>query len=91
MEWICVDCDRKNHTSNKRCACGYEATEYDLAASAEDTGRYLVNRISVPSIETLVEKQTAMYVKMARTIAIAMLSGVVLISIILILLRILNR
>jgi hypothetical protein len=91
MEWICVDCGRKNHTDDKRCACGYVATQYDLAASAEDTGRYLVNRISVPSIDTLIEKQTAVYVKISKIIAVAMLSGIVLVSILIAVIKLIYR
>jgi hypothetical protein len=82
MEWHCIECGRKNQSGIKICMCGYKATRYDLAASAEDTGRYLVNRISVPSIDVMMEKQTKTYIKMSRIIMLSMLSGVIVTSII---------
>lgn len=91
MKWVCADCGRQNHVDSSRCACGYKATQYDLAASAEDTGRYLVNRISVPSIETLVEKQAAGYIRISKIIIIMMLSGALLISIVMLIFKLIYR
>jgi len=49
--WSCADCETKVPVNRERCSsCGYKRTEYDLAGAAEDTGEYLVNRISLPEV-----------------------------------------
>jgi hypothetical protein len=50
--WKCIDCGNKIPTESRQCSrCGYQRTEYDLAGAAEDTGEYLINRISYSALE----------------------------------------
>jgi len=51
-QWSCADCGMRIPVSEKKCpSCGYEMTDYDLAGAAEDTGQYLISRISIPELK----------------------------------------
>ena len=49
--WPCADCGTRVPILEERCpSCGYERTDYDLAGAAEETGSYLISRISIPGV-----------------------------------------
>lgn len=51
--WYCPDCESRVPINREQCNCGYIRTEYDLAGAAEDTGAYLINRLSMPELEKI--------------------------------------
>jgi hypothetical protein len=77
--WSCIDCGTRVPVSKERCpSCGYERNEYDLAAAAEDTGQYLISRISVPELNTTEYGPSVLKILMAIIIGIGIGTAAIL-------------
>lgn len=89
--WDCKNCGKRVSATEPKCECGYEATQYDLAGSAEDTGNYLASRISTPSLETMVTEQSSAWNKLVKVVIVAMAAGATLAIMIIIVLKLLHK
>jgi hypothetical protein len=77
--WNCVDCGVRISISENKCSsCGYQRTEYDLARAADDTGEYLVSRISLPDTNKFDFGPSIMRILIALILGVGIGGGIIL-------------
>jgi len=80
-KWNCPDCGYKSSIEIDKCtSCGYKATEYDIASAADDTGRYLLEELSVSVDKLNVRGPSWLRISLALIIGVGI--GTVIISIV---------